>query len=237
MGVFSKLFNAFKSIRLNDNNPETGQTLNCLLIGSMYAEQQSAFLNSYETGLKKSDVKKLVENYWGIHAQNDAVEVLQDLHNRNNDEYIDVVYKAIEDSQNYVSILTAGLPDDKKVFEFYLDLYRKLSNCIPGLFEQKIITGYDQLRRIKDSGWNYGRSVFLSRCCYELGYLSKNELEEYIATSYSEIKNYCKTWQEYTSSYIVGRAIWGGANNDGMIEIANDLLNNDKSPLKNKTYL
>jgi hypothetical protein len=43
--------------------------------------------------------------------------------------------------------------------------------------------------------------------------------------------------KEYTTSYIFGRAIWGGLNNDGMIQIADDLLNSEKSPLKNKIYL
>ncbi|WP_371878151.1 DUF1266 domain-containing protein [Chitinophaga nivalis] len=85
---------------------------------------------------------------------------------------------------------------------------------------------------MKDSGWNYGRSVFLARCCYELGYLSKNELQEYIAKSYSEIRIFCSTWQDYTSSYI-----WGRANNEGVIQIADDLLNDESSPLKDKTYL
>lgn len=237
MGFFSKILNSFEDIRLNKKNEVRGYLLDHLLIGSMYAEQQSAYLNSYETGLNKSDVGKLAETYWGIYNQNQAIEILQSLHNRNQDENMNIVYKAFEDRENYVDILKSNLPNENDIFEYYLNLFRKLNNIVPELIEQKIITTFSQLKKTKDSGWNYGRGVFLARCCYELGYLSENELNEYLAKSYSDLKKYCSTWQEYTTSYIFGRAIWGGANNNGMVQIANDLLHNDNSPLKNKTYI
>lgn len=237
MGFFSKILNAFKSIRLNEKNAVNGYLLDHLLIGSMYAEQQSAYLNSYETGLNKSDVLKLVESYWDVFNRNQAIETLQSLHNRNQDENLDFVYKAFEDKENYVEILKSNLPNEDGVFDYYIDIFRKLNNVVPELIDQKIITTFSQIKKTKDSGWNYGRGVFLARCCYELGYLSENELKEYLAKSHADLKKYCSTWQEYTTSYIFGRAIWGGPHNSGMVEIANDLLNNDNSPLKNKTYI
>ncbi|MNV12326.1 hypothetical protein D3C71_1029240 [compost metagenome] len=237
MGFFSKILNAFKSIRLNEKNAVNGYLLDHLLVGSMYAEQQSAYLNSYETGLNKSDVTKLVEEYWGIYNQEQAIEILQSLHDRNQDENVAVVYNALDDKANYVEILKANLSKEEGVFETSLDLFRRLNNVVPELIEQKIITNFSQIKKTKDSAWNYGRGVFLARCCFELGYLSENGLKEYLAKSHTDLKKYCSTWQEYTTSYIFGRAIWGGAHNSGMVEIANDLLNNENSPLKNKTYL
>lgn len=237
MGFFSKFISSFKSIRLNDKNKVSGYLLEHLLVGSMYAEQQSAYLNSYETGVNKSDIIKLVETYWGISDHNQAIETLQSLHTRNQDENLDVVYKAFENSENYVDILKSNLPIEEDVFEYYLDLFRKLKNVVPELIEQKIITDFAQLKKIKESGWNYGRSVFLARCCCELGYISEKELIDYLEKSHRELKKYCSTWKEYTTSYIFGRAIWGGSNNNGMVQIANDLLNNSRSPLKNKMYI
>lgn len=237
MGLLSKFLNSFKSIRLNDKNRVNGYLLDHLLVGSMYAEQQSAYLNSYETGVNKSDITELVKTYWGISDQDQAIEILQSLHTRNQDEDIDVVYKAFENSENYIDILRSNLPNEEDVFEYYLNLFRTLKNVVPELIEQKIITDFTQLKKIKDSGWNYGRSVFLARCCHELGYISEKELIEYLAKSHNELKKYCSTWKEYTTSYIFGRAMWGGGHNTGMIQIADDLLNNSQSPLKNKTYI
>lgn len=236
MGFFSKFLNTFKSIRLNENNAVNGYLLDHLLVGSMYSEQQSAYLNSYETGLNKSDVLRLVEN-WDISNRNQAIEMLESLHHRNQDENLDIVYKAFEDKENYVEILKSNLPKEDGVFDYYLNLFRGLNNVVPDLIEQKIITTFSQVKKTKDSGWNYGRGVFLARCCYELGYLTEDELKEYLSKSYTDLKKYCNTWQEYTMSYIFGRALWGGSHNDGMVQIANDLLNKDNSPLKNKTYI
>ncbi|MDN3692422.1 DUF1266 domain-containing protein [Chryseobacterium tructae] len=237
MGFFSIFFNSFKSIRLNDKNTVSGYLLDHLLVGSMYAEQKSAYLNSYETGLNKSDITTLVETYWGISDQNQAIVILQNLHDRNQDENLDIVYKAFENPENYADILRSNLSNEAGIFEYYVDLFRKLRSVVPELIEQKVITDFTQLKKTKDSGWNYGRSVFLARCCYELGYISEKELIEYLAKSHKELKKYCSTWKEYTTSYIFGRAIWGGGNNNGMVQIANDLLDNPKSPLKNKTYI
>lgn len=237
MSLLSKIFNAFKSLQLNDKNVLTGRSLDHLLVGSMYAEQQSAYLNSYETGLSKSNIKKLLEKYWGIYDRNNALEILQDLHERNQDLNIDVVYNAFENKANYVEILKSNLPKEEGVFEYYLDVYRKLNNTVPDLIEQKVFTDFSQIRKTKDTAWNYGRGAFLARCCYESGYLSEAELKDYLEKSYTALKQHCQTWKEYTTSYIFGRAIWGGADNNGMIFIAEDLLNNEKSPLKNKGYL
>jgi hypothetical protein len=237
MSIFSKIFNAFKNIRLNDKNAVIGLQLDHLLIGSMYAEQQSAYLNSYETGLNKGTLKTILEDYWQIFDENNAIEVLSDLQNRNRDEYLDIVYNAFEDKENYVAILKSNLPGEEDVFKYYLEIYRKLSNVVPELIEQNVIQNFSAIKNIRDTAWNYGRGAFLSRCCYEAGYISEVELIEYLQKSHTGLRNYCKTWKEYTTSYIFGRAIWGGSNNYGMIQIADDLLNSEKSPLKNKIYL
>lgn len=237
MNLFSKIFNAFKSIRLNDKNVVVGQQLDYLLVSSMYAEQQSAYLNSYETGLSKTTIKKLLEEYWSIFDKETAIEILLDLQNRNDDQYINFVYDAFENKRNYVTILKSNLPAEDEIFRGYLDIYRNLNNVVPELIEENVIEDFDQIKKIKDAAWNYGRGAFLSRCCYETGYLTESEMKEYLRKSFTDLKKYCSTWQEYTISYIFGRALWGGPNNSGMIQIADDLLHNEKSPLKNKKYL
>lgn len=237
MGFFSKFFNALKSIRMNKENAVNGTPLNHLLTGSMYAEQQSAFLNSYETGLNRSDLKNLVENAWHIFDKSDAIETLESLLYNNEDENMKIVYMAINNSSNYVEILKSKLPDNPEIFNHYLEIYRELKKVVPELIENKVINDSAELTLIQDSGWNIGRAAFLARCLYDLGYINKEELIEFLERCYSELKKYCNTWKEYTISYILGRAIWGGSNNTGMISIANELLTNENSPIKNKTYI
>ena len=237
MGFFSKFFNALKSIRMNKENTVNGTPLDHLLTSSMYAEQQTAYLNSYETGLNKSDIKKIVEDAWHIFDKAKAIETLESLLYKNDDENMNVVFMAFNNSSNYVDILKSKLPNNQEIFDHYLEFYRELKKVVPELIEYKVINDPAELTHIKDSGWNIGRAAFLARCFYDLGYLNKVELIEFLDRCYSELKKYCNTWKEYTTSYILGRAIWGAANNTGMISIANDLLSNENSPLKNKTYI
>lgn len=237
MGTFSKFINLFKSLRLNTENNVVGQHLNYLLISSMYAEQQAAYLNSYETGLKIKTITSLLADYWSIHNKVDAWEILIDLQNRNQDGYLDVVFNAFENKENYVAILKENLPQDEDLFADYLAIYRALNKVIPELIEAEVIASFEEVKIIKNTGWNYGRGAFVARCCYDLGYLSKEELKIYLENSYKGLKNYCRTWKEYTLSYILGRALWGGPHNSGMIHIAHDLLHKEKSPLKDKVNL
>jgi hypothetical protein len=237
MSFLKKIFRAFSGLRLNNNQPLYGQQLDHILVGSMYASQQSAYLNSFVTGLSQNEIKKLLQDYWGIFGSEDAKEILSSLIEKNNDTYISVVYEAYENKENYVEILKSGLPDDENIFQQYLQIYRKLSNVIPEVTAQGLFENYSVLAKTKDAGWNYGRASFIARCCFEMNYLSENELKQCLEASYNGLKKFCKTWREYTSSYVYGRALSGGSHNGGMISIAEDLLNNKDSPLKAKTYV
>ena len=237
MNFLRKVFRAFSGLRLNNDQPLHGRQLDYILVGSMYASQQSAYLNSFVTGLSKNEIQKLLQDYWGIYNSEDAKEILSSLIERNNDTYIAVVYEAYANNENYVEILKSGLPDDENTFQQYLQLYRKLNTVIPEVTAQGLFENYSILKQTKDAGWNYGRASFVARCCFEMDYLSEKELTQYLEESYNGLKKFCKTWREYTSSYVYGRALWGGSNNAGMISIAEDLLNNKESPLKDKKYL
>lgn len=237
MNFLKKFLSAFSGLQLNDDQPLQGQQLDYILVSSMYASQQSAYLNSYVTGLDKGIINKLLQDYWGIYSSEEANKTLNSLIERNNDPYISVVYKAYGNKESYVDILKSGLPDDENTFQEYVQLYRELGNVIPEIIAAGLFENYAALERTRDTGWNYGRATFIARCCFEMGYLSENELKQYIEVSYNGLKNFCKTWKEYTSSYVYGRALAGGPHNNGMISIAEDLLNNEKSPLKAKKYI
>lgn len=237
MGFLRKIIRAFSGLRLNTDQPLSGKQLDHVLVGAMYAAQQSAYLNAYATGLSKSEVKQLLQDHWGIYNTEDAHEELTSLIERNNDPAIAVVYEACENKANYVEILKSGLPEDENTFQHYVQVYRKFNNVIPQVMAQGLFENFAVLKRTKDAGWNYGRSAFIARCCFEMGYLTEKELRQYLETGYQGLKAYCKTWKEYTSSYVYGRALWGGSHNEGMIAIGENLLKNPKSPLKEKQFI
>jgi hypothetical protein len=237
MSFLKKIYRVLSGLRLNTDQALSGKPLDHVLVSAMYASQQSAYLNSYVTGLSKNEIKQLLQVYWDIYSRENAQDVLDSLIERNNDPYISVVYAAYENKADYVEILRSGLPDDENVFQQYIQVYRNLSNVIPEVTAQGLFESYAVLKRTRDTGWNYGRATFIARCCFEMNYLSENELKQYLEASYTGLKSCCKTWREYTSSYVYGRALWGGAHKDGMLVIAADLLNNKKSPFREKLYV
>jgi len=237
MGFLTKLFRAFSDLRLDEDKPLHGEQLDFVLVGAMYAAQQSGYLNAYTTGLSKNELKELLEEYWDVYNGDDAKEILDSLIARNTDPYISVVYEAYENEGRYVEILKSGLPGDEDSFQQYLQIYRKLKSVIPEVTEQGVFENYAALKRTKDAGWNYGRASFVARCCFDMGYLSETELKQYLEASYHGLKKFCATWKEYTSSYVYGRALWGGSHNEGMISIAEDLFENKRSPLRGKVNI
>lgn len=236
MGILKKLINAFKSIRMKDSSSVTGHELDYLLVSAMYAEHQSAYLNSYETGLERSDLLKILQQYWGINNRNEALEKLENLLEKSNDVYLNVVYGALSDAIQYKETLQEHLPKDTKIFEAYLAHYEKLKKAIPELIEEGVFDDISDAQRFKESGWNYGLCSFIGRCCFDLGYITEDELKEYLRKSYLGLSKYCNSWQEYAASYILGRTVWCGETNERLMRIATELLLNSKSPLKNRPF-
>lgn len=236
MGFFKKLVRVFSGLQINSKQPLNGYQLDHVLVSSMYASQQSAYLNAYTTGLDKSEIAKLLEDYWNVYNAKDAIETIDSLLERNDDPNMELVYQAYN-KENYFQILKAGLSLDEKTFQNYVQTCKRLIKIAPEFIKEGLFENATVLETAKDAGWNFGRASFIARCSFDMGYLSEKELIQCLETSYNGLKKHCKTWKEYTTSYVYGRALWGGTHNDGMIAIAEDLFTNKKSPLKDKTSI
>lgn len=226
-----------KPIRLNEEKSLYGKDLEAVLVSSMYAEQHMAYLNSYETGMPVEDLKALVNQHWGIYDYAGAMNILNSLISRNQDPNLEVVYRAYMSPEKDAEILENNLPKDQESQAYYIDIFRSLKTIIPELTELNYISGVEEVFNYKDAGWNLGRCAFLARCSWGLGYIKKEEMMQFCRGSYENLKKYCTTWEEYTKSYVLGRTLWGGNNNSGILSIAQDLLEKDESPLKNKQHL
>ena len=191
--ILLKIWRALSGLRLNDKKPLNGQQLDYILVSSMYAAQQSAFLNSYSTGLSKNEIKKILKDYWDINTIESAQETIESLLERNNDPYISILYEAFENKENYVEILKSKLPDDESILHHYVQIYRTINNTIPKVTAQGIFENYSELKKTKDAGWNFGRASFIARCCFDTGYLSEKEFRQYLQASYEGLKTHCKT--------------------------------------------
>ena len=228
----------FSSIYINKNATESQNQYKKIAIGAIYSEQQTAYINSLTTGLGKSDIKKLLSKWWGIDNKEDANESLKYLKNKGFRYYFDTILKAYEvvDEEKQKMIITNGFDENDEEYEEDIQkAYQQLINLQETwqeLTTNNIISTKNELEKYNNIGWDCGRLVFLSRLCYDAGYLLNNDAWDYINSAYKLATQNFDNWEEFSKSYIIGRGMWGGKDsaNEGIMSIAEELLKNEKSP-------
>lgn len=230
MSVLSKLFNAlFNNLRQNKTNPLMGDPLKQVLVSAMYAEQQSAFLNSYETGIAAGDAKKILQEYWGIYNKADAEDTLSYLLRKGHAFYFDPIYTALTtEKNNYAAYLQAAFPPEE--LEKGVNLFRGLRSNIDTLINDKVISRIEDLQTYKVYGWDYGRLAFMTRLCYEHQLIPEHVMKQFLREGLEGTKRAYTNWEDFSKGYIIGRAMWSGQDNSGMASIAHSLLTDKKSP-------
>ncbi len=58
--------------------------------------------------------------------------------------------------------------------------------------------------------WDLGRAAFICHLCLESGYIQKDEAWSFLMKNASHIQQSYSSWQEYGTSYIIGRQFWAG---------------------------
>src|SRR5699024_327679 len=135
--MLSKIFQLIRigDIRVNKEQKVEGKELDYILIGALESSLNFAYLNSYTTGLNDIELKVIVEDKWQIKSREEALETLSNLIKQNQDQNLNLVYKATEKT-NYKEYLKTKLPEDKIAFQHYLLLCEDLKRVIPPLLQE-----------------------------------------------------------------------------------------------------
>jgi len=231
MGLFSKLFKAaFSKFRMNNENPLSGSELKQVLVGAVYAEQQMAYLNSYETGLPEDKADTILKNYWGIYNAADAVETLTYLQNKGHRFYFDVIFDAVtKHKTSYASFLEEQFPE-KEELDKAVQLFRGLRTGIQTLIDDKVVADAEEIKKTGVEGWDYGRLSFMARLCCDRNLISTFEMKDFLTEALNSTKGKYNSWEDVGKSYVIGRSMWGGSDNSGIAVIARQLYTDAKSP-------
>lgn len=235
---FKRLFASFRGIpRRNEKTPETGQELRWIMVSGLPAFQNSAYLDSFTTGLQREELEKQVHYYWNVYDRQAALEIITRLLKRNRNENLRVLYEGYE-VLDYADYFKFRLKEDEmEVVKKYIAYFDKLLEEVPELLKKEVFPDYAAVKRCQDSGWNLGRAAFLARCCYDIGYIDLEELKRLLKQLYQELQKHCKTWSEYTGSYVLGRALEDRPNEEVILKLADKLLHHPLSPFKGDAQL
>lgn len=227
-----KIIRAFGGIRLNSKSRLSEQQYKKLSIGSLYALQQGAYLNSLTLDIKDK-LPTILGQWWGISTARDAHETLEYLCQKGFGYYFPFVYQAFllndEEKQDQIfqQNMTSQEDYDKAVEQLQnlKETYEELVGC-------GVISSKEDVGRYGVIGWDAGRLNFMARACYDGGYISEKDAWSYIDKAYELAHSNFTSWHDLAMSYVIGRAIWGGTGvyNSGMKEFADDLLSDSKSP-------
>lgn len=230
MNTIAKIKHLFTKLQLNRNSNLSGDALKHVLISSMYAEEQSAYLNSYETGLNEKMRNELLKEQWNILNEETAKQTLSaflDVKYRNLFSEIYFLYQSQHPCPERVLLDQVGT---KKLSQLS-PLFQNLPSKKQDLIALKIIQKEDEINQYGIVAWDMGRAAFIARLCYENQWMSLTELKDYLRKCYTEMRKTIRNWEAYTKSYIIGSILWGCQNKTDFSIFAKDLLSNQKSPL------
>lgn len=232
----------------------TNNELFGISLSLVIAEQNGAYVDSLEVGETDFPQKQMMQRNWGIYNGEDAVTFMENrkdeghrkLFNRLLEIYIeqdcvDAVHidfsgtefesKDYEDEESDDEDATEtedNQPDWQSVVGFLenLDQIYELDegNAWFGDMEDDLKIGTD--------AWDFGRIVFVARVCFTLGYITESQAWHYINEIVKLTKKKFNNWEDYATSYMLGRAMWSG--DDGEWEtvagFAADALDAKESP-------
>jgi len=229
---FKKVKRAFSDVAFKSDSSLSDEQKKAIATSAMYSAQQGAYVNAFETGLSKGEIKEILSNSWGIENTNDAIGTLTYLRDDGFQQSYHIVLEALEQKEKSHSEFIDEIVPDLELAEKLHGRVYNLKACLGELKDDKMIESGDDLKRLGVVGWDCGRLSFIARICHDAGYITEQDAWEYINEAYSIAKNTFTNWEDYSKSYVIGRAVWGGAavGNSGMASIADDLLNKKPSP-------
>lgn len=219
-----------KKYRKNPKGPNlTPARQSALNIGAINAEQTMYFANSLATGAENGEVAENLSDYYGISDRDSALETLEWLKESGHRIYFEFFKQVFAQSAKNFDLLQIEDDEDRSKVASYI---ANLKECVDTLKEADFIKTEKDLSAISILGWDMGRLVLVTRCCFQCKYISEQEAWNYITYAYDECSKIYKNWKDFAGGYIVGRAMWGGASMslDGLIGITEDLLSDAESP-------
>ena len=206
----------------------TEDQLAALSVGAINAEQTSAYWDSLTTGKDPKELKENLADNYGIDDRTSALETMDWLRGRGHRVY----FEALKDlASGTADRLNAdGLEEEElpRLGEYFSHLQEATAD----LTEEGFLTRRRDLARHSIAAWDMGRLVLVARCCFDAGYIAEEEAWRYIVDAQAECKKRYSTWRELACGYLIGRAMWSGSGMtlDGLMGIADDLLEDDESP-------
>jgi hypothetical protein len=216
-------------------NNLTERQLFGISLGLIIGEQNGLYIDSLEMGDQTSNPQKqMMQQYWNISDRETALEWLDNRsgeggHRHLFNQLLDICIEQDCTEAKLIDFAGTAFEDSAEdVLPYLVNLEEIL----------QLENGQDWLEGDFDvhaDAWDFGRIVFVGRVCYSLGYLYEHEAWAYIDKALRMAEKIYDNWEDYATSYLLGRAMWTGDDDGGwenVMVFAADALYDKKSPWK-----
>lgn len=201
-------------------------------IGAINAEQTGYFCDSLSTGSSAADMKQNLSDYYDITDRETALETLGWLFTSGHRVYFDLIKGAISGQETQIDGSGLDQDDIARIQGYVSNLQESIDTLIGCSFVQ--LNQPEDLYQQSIVAWDMGRLVLVTRCCFDVGYISDEEAWHYILHARQLSQKVYRSWEDFASGYVIGRAMWSGNTMTlpGIIGIAQGLLEDEESPWK-----
>lgn len=195
-----------KKVPLNRRNPLQGEELKYVLVSSVQAIRNDAYINSYETGLNPDKRNSLLESY-KVLDRIPAEQVLNEFAEEDLQPFFHEMYGLYQKNYPFLEQIIYDQLGSIKA-ENTVALFHNLSHKIAQLKKMRIINHEEEIKQIHLSVWNNSLGAFIARLMYEEQIISLSELKSYLRRFYKSVKKSVGSWEEFAKSAIATRILY-----------------------------
>ena len=223
------------SFRMEKNTSLTEEQQRKMLLSGIYSVQKSSFMNVIKTGMGREERRELLSRAYGVTGSETAKDMLDYFKNTGSRRFFLQVAEALK-LKNKPAIqqyLNDTFEDSEEARNCWEQVQFAFESVEP-LMKEQIIRDENDFIRIGPDAWDAGRLVFVARMCAEEGWITEEELWNYVDVADEIAHRTLTSWEDFGKSYIIGRCLWCGTANyfEVMAGYAKKMYTNPKSPWK-----
>ncbi|MCD8435990.1 DUF1266 domain-containing protein [Tenacibaculum dicentrarchi] len=233
--MFEKIRNLFKNqndvqyFLINEKSTNlTEQRQFLISLSQIIGEHHNYYTNSLTAGTNLESYAEIMENWYKITDAETAELFIQTRLEDGFRDYYNNIIEQFTKTEGNASLL-AGDGEEIEEIQSYFDNIKEVLKLSEGHFWFANNLG------VTDA-FDHGRIAFVIRSSYTLGYISETKAWEYLDIIGRLASEKFTTWTEYTKSYMLGRAIWGGddGNFEDFSKVSRYLIDSPDSPWTSK---
>ncbi len=241
--MFSLLSSFFHSMlggyRIDKTTTLSEEKQRKLLLSGVFSSQKGAYMNVVNTGMNRGERERMFGQGWNITDKSSAIDTLEYLKHAGTRRFFPFVVEALKlkNKKEIQQYITESFEDEEDMQDCW-EQVKFAFESIEGLMKVQIVKDEADFVRIGPDAWDAGRLVFMARLCFEAGYITEEELWQYVDAADKIAHQTLTSWEDFGKSYILGRCLWCGLAYyfDVMVDHAKSMYANPKSPWQHISF-